>query len=56
MEKNYILLLSGRYYRHAEVNDILKRSLTSADVPDQLKPVDLDLNDGKRLVGAIVVP
>lgn len=56
MEKNYILLSSGQYYRHGEVNDILKRPLTSADVPDQLKPVDLDLNDGKRLVGAIVVP
>lgn len=56
MEKSYIFLPSGRYYRHAEVNDILRRSLTSADVPDLLKPVDLDLNDGKRLVGAIVVP
>lgn len=37
--------LRSRYYRHNEVNYILKRAV-SVDIPDaQLEPADLDRND-----------
>uniref|UniRef100_A0A8D8ZUA8 Uncharacterized protein n=2 Tax=Cacopsylla melanoneura TaxID=428564 RepID=A0A8D8ZUA8_9HEMI len=47
---------SGRYFRHAEVNNILKRALGSIDIPAQLEPTGLDRNDGKRPDGATIVP
>lgn len=47
---------TGRYFRHAEVNSIIKKALISADVPAQLEPTGLDRNDGKRPDGATIIP
>ncbi|KAI5743815.1 hypothetical protein M8J77_022482 [Diaphorina citri] len=46
----------GRYYRHAEVNGIIQRALTSINIPAQLEPVGLSRSDGKRPDGATVIP
>ena len=46
----------GRHPRHAAINDIIKRALTSAGVPSQLEPTGICLSDGKRPDGATIVP
>ena len=38
----------GRHSRHAAVNDLIHRALTSAKVPSRLEPSGLFLSDGKR--------
>ena len=45
----------GRHPRHAAINDIIRRSLTSAGVPSHLKPTGICLSDGKRPDGATVM-
>ena len=46
----------GRHHRHAEMNDIMKRALTSAKIPSRLEPSGLHQTDGKRPDGVTVVP
>ena len=46
----------GRHHRHAALNDILHRALTSARVPSRLEPSGLYRSDGKRPDGITVVP
>ena len=46
----------GRHHRHAALNAILHRALTSACVPSRLEPSGLYRSDGKRPDGITVVP
>ena len=46
----------GRHPRHASINDIIHRSLTSARVPSRLEPSDLYRSDGNRPDGVSLVP
>ena len=46
----------GKHPRHAAINVIIERSLTSAGVPSQLEPTGICLSDGKRPDGATIVP
>ena len=46
----------GRHPRHTAINDIIKRSLTSAGVPSHLEQSGICLSDGKRPDGATVMP
>jgi hypothetical protein len=39
---------SGRFSRHNQINDIVKRALASANVPAVLEPTGLSLEDDKR--------
>ena len=47
---------AGRHFRHAMLNDILHRALSSANVPSRLQPTGLDRADGKRPDGITMVP
>jgi hypothetical protein len=47
---------AGRFSRHAQVNEILKRSLASTNVPSQLEPARLSRSDGKRSDGMTFTP
>lgn len=47
---------AGRYATHADLNNIIKRSLTSADIPAALEPVGLVREDGKRVDGITLIP
>ena len=47
---------SGRYCRHAAVNDIVKRSLDSARIPSHLELSGLYRSDVRRPDGASIVP
>jgi len=42
---------AGRHTRHNAVNDLIKRTLASANVPSVLEPNSLSRDDGKRLDG-----
>ena len=46
----------GRHHRHAAINDILYRGLTSARVPSSLEPSGLQRSDGKRPDGVTLIP
>ena len=46
----------GRHYRHAALNEIICRSLTSVHIPSLLEPSGLSRNDGKRPDGVTVTP
>ena len=46
----------GSRHRHAAINDIVHRSLTSAKIPAHLEPSGLYRSDGKRPDGISVVP
>ena len=46
----------GHHHRHAEMNGIMKRALTSAKVPSCLEASGLHRADGKRPDGIMVVP
>ena len=47
---------SGRLHRHAALNDIIHKALTSANVPARLEPSGLCRSDGKRPDGVTIVP
>ena len=47
---------SGRYARHAHINDLIRRSLQSIKVPSTLEPVGLSIDDGKRPDGMTLFP
>ena len=46
----------GRLPRHAQLNDIIKRSLATAGIPSWLEPVGLHQEDGRRPDGITVFP
>ena len=46
----------GRHHRHAALNDIIHRALSSARVPSRLEPSGLFRSDGKRPDGISLVP
>jgi len=47
---------AGRHVRHNAVNDLIKRALTSANIPAMLEPTSLCRDDGKRPDGLTVLP
>lgn len=47
---------AGRHLRHNAVNDLIKRALSSANVPALLEPNSLCREDGKRPDGLSVLP
>ena len=46
----------GRHPRHAQINDIVKRALTTAEFPSRLEPTGLCRKDGKRPDGVTLFP
>ena len=46
----------GRHLRHSQINDIVKRALTTADYPSRLEPTGLCRKDGKRPDGLTLFP
>ena len=46
----------GRHPRHSQVNDLLKRALSSTDLPSRLEPLGLSRKDGKRPDGMTLFP
>ena len=47
---------AGRLSHDAAVNDLIKRSLSSAGVPSRLEPSSLNRSDGKRPDGLSMIP
>ena len=47
---------AGRFPRHAQLNDLVKRSLSAAGIPSVLEPVGLDRGDGRRPDGLTTFP
>lgn len=47
---------AGRFSRHAALNDIIRRSLASANVPALLEPSGILRNNGKRPDGMSLLP
>ena len=47
---------AGRNPRHAALNDIIKRALTSAGIPCHLEPRGLDRGDGRQPDGVTIFP
>ena len=47
---------AGRLPRHAGLNDVVKRALTTAGIPSVLEPPGLDRGDGRRPDGMSVFP
>ena len=53
---------SGRHFRHSAVNDLIKRSLASAEIPSRLEPTGIvrnntgDNTDNKRPDGFTIAP
>ncbi|KAI5651412.1 hypothetical protein NE865_00656 [Phthorimaea operculella] len=47
---------AGRMSRHASLNDIIRRALSSTSVPSVLEPVGLLRTDGKRPDGLSLIP
>lgn len=52
----YCQLSAGRLYRHASINDLIRRSLGTASLPATLEPSGLSTADGKRPDGCTLVP
>ena len=46
----------GRHHRHAELNNIIHRAMTSANIPSRLEPTGMTRDDGKRPDGATLIP
>ena len=46
----------GRHHRHAALNDIVHRALTTAHIPSRLEPAGICRSDGKRPDGVTIVP
>ena len=47
---------AGRLPRHAQLNEVIRRGLTSAGFPSILEPVGLDRGDGRRPDGLTLFP
>ena len=47
---------AGRFTRHAAANDVIRRALSSADVPSVLEPSGLSRQDGRRPDGLTLIP
>jgi len=47
---------AGRHSRHSAVNDLIKRALSSAEIPSRLEPPSLLRNDNKRPDGLSLSP
>ena len=47
---------AGRFPRHSNLNDVVKRALSSAGIPAVLEPQGLDRGDGKRPDGLTIFP
>ena len=47
---------AGRHFRHAAINNIIHRSLSSAKIPSSLEPPGLSRSDGKRPDGITITP
>lgn len=47
---------AGRMARHNHVNDIIKRALSSAEIPSRLEPISLSRHDDKRPDGMSLTP
>ena len=47
---------AGRFPRHAQLNDLVKRGLSAAGIPSALEPVGLDRGDGRRPDGLTTFP
>ena len=47
---------SGRHSRHNALNDLIKRSLATAEIPSRLEPSSLSRSDGKRPDGLSMMP
>ncbi|XP_061706794.1 uncharacterized protein LOC133517478 [Cydia pomonella] len=47
---------AGRLYRHATLNDLIRRALSTASLPATLEPSGLCAADGKRPDGCTLVP
>ena len=46
----------GRHPRHASINGLIQRHLSSAGIPAQLEPMGVCRSDGKRPDGASILP
>ena len=46
----------GHHYRHAAINDLIHRALSTAKIPSRLEPSGLYRSDGKRPDGISVAP
>ncbi len=46
----------GRHSRHASLNDVIKRSLSTAGIPSRLEPPGLSCSDGQRPDGMTLAP
>ena len=47
---------AGRIIRHNALNDLIKRSLATAEIPSRLEPTSLFRSDGKRPNGISLMP
>lgn len=47
---------AGRKARHEIINDLIKRALTSCDIPSIREPSGCDRNDGKKPDGLTIIP
>ena len=47
---------AGRHSRHNALNDLIKRSLATAEIPSRLEPSSLSRSDGKRPDGLTMMP
>ena len=47
---------AGRHFRHAAINNIIHRSLSSAKIPSSLEPPGLSRSDGKQPDGITIAP
>ena len=47
---------AGRQSRHAAINDVVKRALSSARIPSMLEPIYLSRSDGKQPDGVTIAP
>lgn len=52
----HCLRSAGRLYRHAAINDLIRRALSTASLPATLEPSGLSACDGKRPDGCTLVP
>ena len=47
---------AGRIFRHNVLNDLIKRSLATAEISSKLEPISLSRSDGKRPDGISLMP